>query len=170
MKAISEVNITAVALQMAPMPAGAVTQDVSEDMVTEDLWDIAGFVAFIIVLFELAAFCYIAYADPVIFPEVYDSATPDTPARPAREIILRGSTIPVALVEGLREIAPDGEPDAEKCLAMFQEAAFVMGAVTAANLFAEFETAPMDVRAGLANQLMLYFFEGMRVALEGGQT
>lgn len=66
---------------------------------TEDLWDIAGFVAFIIVLFELAAFCYIAYADPVIFPEVYDSATPDTPARPAREIILRGSTIPVALVD-----------------------------------------------------------------------
>ena len=99
--------------------------------------------------------------------EVADAALAH-PDKKARMAFMR--LIPVALVEGLREIAPDGEPDAEKCLAMFQEAAFVMGAVTAANLFAEFETAPMDVRAGLANQLMLYFFEGMRVALEGGQT
>lgn len=66
---------------------------------TEDIWDIAGFVAFIIALFELAAFCYVTYADQVIFPEVYEIAPAGSPVQQPREFILRGSTIPVALVE-----------------------------------------------------------------------
>lgn len=66
---------------------------------TGDLWDILGFVAFNIVLFELAAYCYIAYADPVIFPEVYELPYQRTPEQPTREVILRGSKIPIALVE-----------------------------------------------------------------------
>lgn len=66
---------------------------------TEDQRDIFVFVAFIIVLFELASYCYIAYADPVIFPEVYEVAAPGAQVRPAREVILRGSTIPVTLVD-----------------------------------------------------------------------
>lgn len=69
------------------------------DIPTDDLQDIAWFVAFNTVLFELAAFCYIAYVDQVIFPEVYAMAEPTNAARPPREIFLRGSTIPVHLVE-----------------------------------------------------------------------
>lgn len=68
---------------------------------TDDVRDLVEFVAFNTALFELAAFCYVAYVDQVIFPEVYEAAPEDDPDRrkPMREVILRGSTIPVALVE-----------------------------------------------------------------------
>ncbi len=66
---------------------------------TQDGWDLAQFVAFNVMLFELGGFCYLAYADRTIFPEVYAVAGPTPPDRPPREIFLRGSTIPVHLVE-----------------------------------------------------------------------
>jgi hypothetical protein len=66
---------------------------------TGDVWDLSGFMAFNVVLFELAAFCYIAYVDPVIFPEIYEVPSEDVPDQRPRELILRGSTIPVNLVE-----------------------------------------------------------------------
>lgn len=71
------------------------------DIPTDDVWDLVEFVAFNTALFELAAYCYVAYVDPVIFPEVYEAAPSVDPDRkqPMREVILRGSTIPVALVE-----------------------------------------------------------------------
>lgn len=66
---------------------------------TQDLWDLAQFMAFIVALFELGAFFYIAYADRTIFPEVYEAAGPAPANRPPREVFLRGSSIPVHLVE-----------------------------------------------------------------------
>lgn len=64
-----------------------------------DSWDLVVFVAFTVALFELAAFCYVAYVDQVIFPEVYEVSTEGVPEKGPREIILRGSSIPVHLVE-----------------------------------------------------------------------
>lgn len=66
---------------------------------TSDTWDLVGFVAFNVALFELAAFCYIAYVDQFIFPEVYADPTEEVRDQRPREFILRGSTIPVHLVE-----------------------------------------------------------------------
>lgn len=66
---------------------------------TDDVADLVGLVLFNTVLFELGSFCYIAYADRSIYPEVYASTPQPSGAAPAREIFLRGSTLPVHSVE-----------------------------------------------------------------------
>ncbi|MCZ8133474.1 MAG: LytTR family DNA-binding domain-containing protein [Rhodobacteraceae bacterium] len=75
---------------------------------TADRGDLAQFYLFCITLFELGAFCYVAYADRAIYPEIYEqkapepgaeSGTPTEAQRLQREIFLRGSTLPVHQVE-----------------------------------------------------------------------
>lgn len=71
---------------------------------TDDWRDLAEFYVFCVVLFELGAFCYIAYADRAVYPEVYEPKRPESGAQMGaqtsqREIFLRGSTLPVHQVE-----------------------------------------------------------------------
>lgn len=66
---------------------------------TEDHRDLLEFLLFNVALYELGAFCYIAYADRAVYPEVYDSVAPQ-PGKPSlHEIFLRGSDLPVHNVE-----------------------------------------------------------------------
>lgn len=68
-------------------------------------WQVmVGFFAFCFALFEIAAFGYLAFADKVLFPEVY--AAPEEEAEPdgLHEVFLRGTTLPVAQVEMIRSV------------------------------------------------------------------
>ncbi len=67
----------------------------------DDHYDVLKFYIFNAVLFEIGAYCYIAYVDRAIFPEIYldefgDSARNDTSKK---EFFLRGSDMPVHMVE-----------------------------------------------------------------------
>ena len=57
------------------------------------------FVIFCLILFEIGAYIYMAWADRVLFPEVYRDPNP-APVRPqGREILFRGTDMPIAELE-----------------------------------------------------------------------
>lgn len=68
--------------------------------------EMAGFFAFCFALFEIAAFGYLAFADRVLFPEVYDAPEEEeeTDSNGLHEVFLRGTTLPVAQVEMIRSV------------------------------------------------------------------
>lgn len=63
------------------------------------LGEMARFLVFCFLLFEVGAYIYMAWADRVLFPEVYQDPAPK-PLRPSgHEIFFRGTDLPVAELE-----------------------------------------------------------------------
>lgn len=64
-----------------------------------DAGEIIRFALFCFLLFEVGAYVYIAWADRILFPEVYQSASPAPDRAPGLEIFFRGTDLPVSELE-----------------------------------------------------------------------